>query len=96
MYRYQVIPTVESVQWGRFNAAYTTGETIWEGSFTYPVKINMVLIATAMHYGGSGSYAAAVTNIATETTKGSWKVELNGNPMASSGTIPMRAFIVGK
>lgn len=56
----------------------------------------MVLIATAMHYGGSGSYAAAVTNIATETTKGSWKVELNGNPMASSGTIPMRAFIVGK
>ena len=49
-----------------------------------------------MHYGGKDAYAAAVTNIATEATTGSWKVELNGNPMASSGTIPMRAFIIGK
>ena len=83
-------------QWGNFNAMYTTGNTIWIGSFTYPIKINTVLIATAMHYGGKDAYAAAVTNIATEATTGSWKVELNGNPMESSGTIPMRAFIIGK
>ena len=83
-------------QWGNFNAMYTTGNTIWIGSFTYPIKINTVLIATAMHYGGKDAYAAAVTNIATEATTGSWKVELNGNPMESNGTIPMRAFIIGK
>ena len=86
----------ESKQWGNFNATYTTGNTIWEGSFTYPVKINMVFIATAMHYGGSEAYAAAVSNIAVETTSGRWKVELNGNPLEPSGTIPMRAFILGK
>ena len=84
------------LQWGNFDATYTTGNTIWIGSFTYPIKINTVLIATAMHYGGKDAYAAAVTNIATKVTSGSWRVELNGNPISPSGTIPMRAFIIGK